>query len=145
MTNIQKVILGLVVIVLVVVGYMTLKPTEMSVGTAVDCTSNTCFTSLGVTGTAQVDGAFITNGVVTNGGAVSFTSDATFNGGDGAIVVTTTNTATSSIEVGCVQMTATSTASPIKLVFSITATTTEAGPNGTTANGYALWKYGTCP
>lgn len=43
-------------------------------GAAVDCQVNTCFTSLGVTGTFQADGAAIFNGTVTQAGAVSLTS-----------------------------------------------------------------------
>lgn len=87
------------------------------------------------------------SGAVTHSGTLTQTGDATFSGGDGAIVVTTSNTATSSVEVGCIQMTATSTATPIKLVFgngsgaSSAATTTFGG----TMIGLAGFAYGTCP
>lgn len=62
------------------------------------------------------------------------TGDSTFGGGINGINVTTTNTATSSLIVGCVQSYATSTASPIRL----SATTTASG--GT----IALWVFGSC-
>lgn len=45
---------------------------SQSAGTAVDCTSNTCFTSLGVTGAFQVDGASIFNGGMTYAGIQNF-------------------------------------------------------------------------
>lgn len=84
------------------------------------------------------------NSTVTTTGATTFTGDATFNGGDGGIVVTTSNTATSSVETGCIQMTATSTASPIKLVPVATATTTTTFGFGT--SGFVVVAvFGTCP
>lgn len=48
------------------------------------------------------------------------------------LVVTTADTATSSVQVGCIQTTATSTATPIKL-------------QATTTPGTAYWSYGKCP
>lgn len=62
-----------------------------------------------------------------------------------SLAVTTSNTSTSSASVGCVQTTATSTATPVKFTLTDTSTTTKAGPNGTSANGFVLWSYGTCP
>lgn len=62
---------------------------------------------------------------------------------NGNVVIPTSNTATSSIQVGCIQTTATSTATPIRLAFSTAnnATTTFTG----TAFGLAAWEFGKCP
>lgn len=59
----------------------------------------------------------------------TFSATTTMNGN---LVVTTANTATSSVQAGCYQTTATSTATPIKL-------------QATTTPGIAYWSYGTCP
>lgn len=59
-----------------------------------------------------------------------------------ALTVNTTNAATSTTAVGCVQTTATSTATPIRLLY--TASTTATAISGTQA-GFVLWGYGTCP
>ena len=61
----------------------------------------------------------------------------------GNIVITTSNAATSSIQVGCVQTVATSTLTPIQLSFEVAnnATTTYSG----TSNGFVAWKFGKCP
>ena len=61
------------------------------------------------------------------------TDDVTINGG--SLTVTTANTATSTAVVGCIQTYATSTATPVRL----SATTTATG--GTEA----LFVFGTCP
>lgn len=63
----------------------------------------------------------------------SLEGDATLGGGSGGLVITTTNTATSSSYVGCYQTTATSTASPMRLVISSYATTTATFGEGTAA------------
>lgn len=68
----------------------------------------------------------------------------TFNAGAtilSGLNVTTSNTATSSTVVGCVQTTATSTATPIRFLYTTSATTTVSG----TASGSVAWGYGTCP
>lgn len=69
-------------------------------------------------------------GAVTTSGALTTTGDATVSGG--TLNLTTSNTATSTIIVGCIQTYATSTATPIK----IQATTTAHAPTPV---------YGTCP
>jgi hypothetical protein len=74
----------------------------------------------------------------------TFTGDVTLNGGDDGLIITTTNSATSSIEVGCIQMYATSTASPWRLAFSSIASTT-ALYGGGTSDVAMMAQYGTCP
>lgn len=63
-------------------------------------------------------------------GAAAITGNATVSGR--TLTVTTSNTSTSTLVVGCVQMYATSTATAMKL-------------QPTTTPGIALWQYGTCP
>jgi hypothetical protein len=60
----------------------------------------------------------------------------------GAFTQATSNTATSTASVGCVQTVATSTATPIRLLF--TASTTATAISGT-QSGFVLWGYGKCP
>ena len=55
----------------------------------------------------------------------------------------TSNAATSTAVVGCVQTTATSTATPIRLVYSSIATSSPTF--GTNTIGLVGWQYGTCP
>lgn len=73
------------------------------------------------------------SGDLTVGDDATISDDLTVSGG--VLNVTTTNTATSSLTVGCIQTTATSTATPVRL----SATTTAAG--GT----YLMVVFGTCP
>jgi len=75
---------------------------------------------------------------------ITFSGDATFSGRDGGIVVTTSNSATSSIEAGCFTSYATSTATAVRLVFGsgVYATTSTSGTN---TIGLMGWQYGTCP
>lgn len=124
----SKLKIGLGVIVLFIaigLAYVFIDKQDL-VGAAVDCGSSTCFTSLGVTpGVFQADGAAIFNSSITQ---------------------TSTNSATSTLKVGCIQTTATSTATPIKLVIGTNgATSTFAGPPGTLSAGSVAWAYGTCP
>lgn len=62
------------------------------------------------------------------------------------LTVNTSNTATSTTSVGCIQTTATSTATAIRLTFSLpsqnAATTTT---QGGASIGNVVWQYGTCP
>lgn len=149
--------LAVVLAVLIAAGvYWFFVRSEDSTLTAVDCSVDTCFTTLGVLETLAVDGATSLNSTVTNAGAVTnsstltqtgaatFTADATFNGGDNAVTITTTNSATSTLDVGCIQTTATSTLTPVRLVLSSAGTTTATFGAGT-ANGGVSWQYGSCP
>src|SRR3990167_10173389 len=77
-------------------------------------------------------------------GASTLTGDVTLSGGDNALVVTTTNAATSTIDFGCLQTTATSTLTPIRFVISSAGTSTATYGAGS-ANGGVSWQYGTCP
>lgn len=80
------------------------------------------------------------NGDITTGDDLTVGDDATVSGGN--LTVTTSNTATSTTSVGCIQTTATSTATPIR--FLIHSTTTPSTISGI-ASGYVAWGYGSCP
>lgn len=77
-------------------------------------------------------------------GASTLSGDTTFAGGDGAISVTTTNSATSSVDVGCIEMPATSTDTTIVLTFATEAHSTTTS-SGTNSDGLVAWRYGSCP
>lgn len=78
------------------------------------------------------------------GTTFTLTGDAVLGGGNGALTLTTSNSATSTAIVGCIQTYATSTATAIRQVYSTIATTspTTAGSN---TIGLVGWQYGTCP
>ncbi len=128
-------------------------------GTAIDCQAVTCFTTVGVLTSFQNDGATILNGALTLTGAlgitgnVALTGNLTVSGTTGLtgtttaakpVIVTTANTATSTVAAGCFQLTATSTASPMKLVITSYATTTATFGNGTAAYAVVAMP-GNCP
>lgn len=92
----------------------------------------------------QVQGAFGNIGSATNFYSLKTDAGITTSGAStfgGTVTVTTSNTATSTLSIGCVQMTATSTATPIHLEYNTQSTTTL---NGASA-GSVAWKYGSCP
>lgn len=81
--------------------------------------------------------------IADNGNLTSGTITAGATTLSGNLTITTTNAATSTATVGCVQTYATSTATPVyfALVVSKTASTTFAG----TGQGNVMWAFGSCP
>jgi len=75
------------------------------------------------------------------GGTTNF-DDLTLGGG--TLKVTTSNTATSTAIVGCIQTYATSTATAVRLVVGSIATSSTSY-DGTNTVGLIGWRYGTCP
>lgn len=79
---------------------------------------------------------------VTNYDSLTLSEDLVVDGGSATL--TTSNTATSTLIVGCIQTYATSTATPVKI-----QPTSNIGTASTTgANGkyfVTAWQYGTCP
>lgn len=86
----------------------------------------------------------VTGGTLTVDLTSTFTGDVTMSGGDNALIITTSNSATSTLDVGCIQTTATSTDTPVRFVLSSAGTTTATYGAGT-ASGGVSWQYGTCP
>lgn len=81
------------------------------------------------------------NGDIITGDDLTVTDDATVSGG--SFTVTTSNSATSTASLGCIQTTATSTATAIRLL--IHSTTSPSTVGGQTASGFVAWGYGSCP
>lgn len=79
-------------------------------------------------------------GAATSGNTTNYTA---LTVDQGPLTVTTSNTATSTTALGCVQTTATSTATPIRIVIGSSGATTTY--QGTSSNGVVGWQYGTCP
>ena len=75
-------------------------------------------------------------------GAQTITGASTLGG---TVTVTTTNAATSTVILGCIQTYATSTATPIKFTIGIGGATTTFTGTATTGNGVVAWNYGSCP
>ncbi|MEK7136401.1 MAG: hypothetical protein AAB821_02315 [Patescibacteria group bacterium] len=106
----------------------------------------TAASTLAVTGASTLTGAVTSAGIIT-GDDVTSVDDVT--AGDdlvvsgGALTVTTTNAATSTISVGCVQMYPTSTATAARFSFNTSSATSTIG--GAAAAGFVTWNYGTCP
>src|SRR3989344_5342720 len=74
--------------------------------------------------TTAANGNIATAGTLAVTGVSTLTGDVTMSGGSGALVITTTNAATSTIQVGCIQTYATSTATAVRLVLSSAASST---------------------
>ncbi len=98
-----------------------------------------------------IEGLFVGNSRqvnITNTGDISTEQDVTV--GDDLTVsgrtatITTSNTATSSLSVGCIGTYATSTLTPVRFVLSSAGTSTATFGAGS-ANGGVSWQYGTCP
>ena len=163
-TVILAVIFGVLLITLSANAVSTIS-TNISTGGTLDVTGHTTLTTASSTITSQT-GNFLVNGYATttalNGniatagtltvtGASTLTGDVTMSGGNGGLVITTSNSATSTVEVGCIQTYATSTASPIKQMFFASSTlnidgaSITAGFGGGTLSGLILWGFGTCP
>lgn len=71
----------------------------------------------------------------------TFSATTTMNGN---LVVTTSNSATSTLQIGCIQMYATSTATAIRLELS-TTTALATYTGGPAPTGVVAWRYGYCP
>lgn len=145
---------GILIAVVIAIGaYFYPKVQVPSFGTAVDCQAVSCFTTVGVLTSFQVDGTTIFNGTVTLAGAVTQSGVARFTGGvyasstiqtSGPLVNYTTDTATSTTKLGCIQVTATSTATPVKLIIgNINTAASSSYASGST--GFVNWAFGNCP
>lgn len=87
------------------------------------------------------DATTITNPVIYED-TVTLEDDLTVQGRN--VTITTSNTATSSLIVGCKQTYATSTATPWREGILVVGTSSVMASGGT-ANGFVVAQYGTCP
>ena len=155
-TVILAVIFGVLLITLSANAVSTIS-TNISTGGTLDVTGHTTLTTASSTITSQT-GNFLVNGYATttalNGniatagtltvtGASTLTGDVTMSGGNGALTITTSNSATSTLVVGCIQTYATSTETAVNMQFHASSTLANS-TNGATA-GLVVWKYGSCP
>ena len=90
------------------------------------------------------DGYYSEKGIVLSGASGDITTGDDLTVADD-LTVTTTNAATSTASFGCIQTTATSTATAISLTFNAVSTSTTNMTNSQAANGFVQWKYGSCP
>lgn len=128
--------IAIVVIALVLVG----GSQSATVGAAGDINTQTVWFVKGLTaGNPKVSVLDSSGNLV---GPVVSTADGTIGGG--TLTVTTSNTATSTATIGCVQTYATSTATAVRMVIgSIATSSTSYG--GTNTVGLVGWQYGACP
>jgi hypothetical protein len=73
---------------------------------------------------------------------LTVTDDATVSGGK--LIVTDSNTATSTVEVGCIETKATSTATDIKIYLGVNGSTATTTMYGEASRGILYWGYGSC-
>jgi hypothetical protein len=110
--------------------------------------SNASFGSITPVAQTAYNTIWYVNGLF-GGSAQQFAVDASGNVTAGnltmgkTLTLTTSNTATSTATIGCVNTYATSTATAVKFTLSsaLSATTTFSG----TSAGYVTWSYGSCP
>jgi len=125
MSNTTKIIVG--VIAGIVVGLLLSALFNPSLGGVYSTTQQDFAEGISVDGTTVIDGSGNIDAPITSSTG-TFSSTLTV-GGD--VTITTTNTATSSIEVGCIDTYATSTETAVRL-------------SATTTPGIAYWSYGSC-
>lgn len=113
-------------IIVFVGGSKLLTVNNLSVGTAVDCTSVTCFTTVGVLTSFQDDGTAIFNGAVTFASTITNTGLVTFTGG---IKLSSSGTQINGINYGTCQLSG----NPVFLGFQTKAMDCGGGTLGTTA------------
>ncbi len=152
-----KIIIG--VLVAVVIALVAYKETNHSNGLlgSTACSGITCLSG-GLRLVSDAGGDFETDIAAVINSTLNVTGLTTLAGVNasgaatigGTLTVTTTNAATSTTKVGCLQLVATSTGNPIKLVFMATSTYS----NGTalaqtgssvTPSGIVLFATGNCP
>lgn len=125
MTKIWKIVLAVAFIIIIVLGYIVYKDTT---------SNNLNFGAVGVKLAENYDPY-----IRYNGGYNSLLPITT----TGPLTITTSNAATSTTSLGCIQTTATSTATPIRFVIGSSGATTTF--QGTNSSGVVAWQYGTCP
>lgn len=157
MTKLGKLVLGIAVVVVLCLTFFAGRvsaPAEVGIGVPGTRTgieeyvpyikyNDGYYSLLGITSTAIITGDdLVSVDDITAGDDLVVTDDATVSGG--SLNVTTSNSATSTIAAGCWQLTATSTASPLKAVPAAISTTTTTFGSATV--GFPLIAVpGTCP
>ena len=117
----------------------------------------TATTTFGIDGAGIIGGTFRVDGGLSRFSQASSTrfsvhdmayfggtATTTIGGARGNITTTTTNSATTTLIIGCIQMNATSTDTAIRLVPGANAWATST-THTAVANGLMAWQYGSCP
>lgn len=125
----------------------TLNVTGVSTLAGLVSSASSTFTgALQASSTLQATGATTLFGTLSVTGASTLTGDITGGGGSGALTLTTTNAATSTATIGCVQTYATSTDTPVRLELTTSAVSTTTHRQGAAQiGGTMVWIFGTCP
>ena len=143
-----SVIVSAVISILFVVASVhaaTTVSTSVTTGGSLFATS-----TLNVSGLSTLSAGFVSVGSSTVVGAFTATGDTSLQRASTTQFsnIQTSNTATTSAYLGCIQTYATTTAKPVKLTFYATSTVngvTTSGGVSTGAGGYVLFEFGTCP
>lgn len=136
---------GVVALVIALITIFVPSSVKQSVFGSTSCSNITCLagglrlvSDLG--GDFESDVASVFTSTLAASSTAQVTGQTTLYGG---INVVTSNTATSTTKTGCIQTTATSTASPVVITFTPYAgTTTTSGSN---SNFLVAARFGTCP
>lgn len=137
----KKVIIGLLIALVISIfvnGSLYLKAKEFSAASGQAFYQTVSFLQ-GFAGGGRDQFGVNNVGVLSSSANATF-ADLTLSGRD--LTVTTSNSSTSTIEVGCIQMYATSTATPVNMQFHASSSLADS-TNGT-SDGLVVWLYGTC-
>ena|SRR3990167_7339321 len=141
---ILAVIFGVLVITLTANAVTTISTSIVTAGDITTSAGNIEATA----GTLTVGGASTLTGAATLSSTLAVTATTTLARN---LVITHTDVATSSVQVGCIQTYATSTDSPINMTFFATSTlnidgaSVTSGFGGNAIQGLVLWSFGKCP
>lgn len=117
--TIKSVIAMIVISAIVSLGVNYVRTSPALLGSATDCGSNTCLTSLYDSGTLAVGGATTLAGTLTTSGAITAATSTM----SGSLVF-------SGVAPSCIQFYATSTNTAVKIVFDTNSTTTPVSTAG---------------
>lgn len=153
--NKQNVFIVIAIAVIAFIAWGALHTTKTPTLGALSCGDGTatCLPALELTGALlstnpafQIDAGGMNITGATSLAALTVTGAATINNTSHNLTVTSTNSATSTLQVGCIQMNATSTATNIVLSFGTSFTGTTTLPTGVANSaGLVAWKFGSCP
>ena len=143
---------------LFVVGSTTLQSFTATFGTTTAATSTNLYaTNFLANGSSTLQAFTATEGTVTSATSTNLRTTNFLVNGSSTLqnftfqnaTSTTSNTATSTLSVGCIQMYATSTATAVRLEIGAAAIATASSTSFRTgadlSEGMVLWAYGTCP
>ncbi len=146
MTTIKEYSGVIALIVLAIMGLSGVLKSSAHLAGSTSCGSITCLEG-GLRLVSDVGGDFESDVAAVINSTLRVTGLSTLAGVtmSGNLTVTTTNAATSTASVGCVQTVATSTATPVKFIIGSANASASSTVTSVTNQGYVTWAYGTCP